>query len=852
MTVRFYKLGDEGAEYSEVAVVEDGEIVEGEDELPPLHPEELDDEERLLEHYDGPYLVAAADDTEIEQSYVITEPRLGIVGKYDDDGFEYNGADESVSRFLEMGEPSGLEATKTSLVPETSEGSNLMKQAEDAWIPYQGPQGGEGWQQVGTGEVRYQQDPPGEVAEGYDENHWRQHWPELEDTEWNEELPSAHEMKEGDSVLFVNRNGEGEVGEVVGYGFVRREDWDHSKVGIELRDGREVVMDEIAAYAPTASVEQPPELYEDPGWGEAPGVWHKYGQDQLVHFRNEDDETEVGVVEGTVKDSNAVKILTTHDFHVVQPDQILHRADPEDGYNRGYAILDTPFDDIPEIEFSDEPPSDTFASDFGATTEDVWNAFGTVFSSNELHGLERHVEENGFDSDDPEELMEAIVEYRGDTESWVDLKREIRGRANGVGKIRAKRIIDEAFFKDLTNPRYDVSEKMEDGERANPESWLRAASELAMEDDWVSIGNLQDSIDEWSGTVPLDASHLHGHDGEPDEVIPLSETGENAGISAGAMFIAEWPDGDRSYITRVRDDVGQSGYIAPSTDAERAMTGYEVQSSLNEDNDTVHYPNHTYRHDSFLSVDSAPEDSVLAEHYLDEFPTKGVEMPDGRPENEIVEEIGATAEDVQDAIYHAFGPGFVDRVKEQQIDQDPNLNADNPADWVAGIKSNYDRDVAHVWNGFIEEIASQSYESPVNRDDYMDMAAAAIIAGNRDLHAKNVMADEDGHIYPIDLDFAGYNMKNDRNLSEAVSKLVSTAENLGIEASEEFSDKGNPKAFDKSNRPLAYEIVDYIESFAEDWTPDDVRSTNPMYYSGDMGDNVQRNIEAARNGEFEL
>lgn len=40
---------------------------------------------------------------------------------------------------------------------------NIYEKADGGeWIPYRGPQGGEGWQNANTGEVRYQQEPPGE------------------------------------------------------------------------------------------------------------------------------------------------------------------------------------------------------------------------------------------------------------------------------------------------------------------------------------------------------------------------------------------------------------------------------------------------------------------------------------------------------------------------------------------------------------------------------------------------------------------------------------------------------------------------------------------------------------------
>lgn len=40
------------------------------------------------------------------------------------------------------------------------------------WIPYEGPEGGEGWQRAGDGEVRYQDHPPGDTPDNVDDDFW--------------------------------------------------------------------------------------------------------------------------------------------------------------------------------------------------------------------------------------------------------------------------------------------------------------------------------------------------------------------------------------------------------------------------------------------------------------------------------------------------------------------------------------------------------------------------------------------------------------------------------------------------------------------------------------------------------
>lgn len=67
---------------------------------------------------------------------------------------------------------------------------------ETEWIPYQGPDGGEGWQRVGDDEVRYQQNPPGETAEGVEENYWTDKYGADALSEFLDERLDEEEMRE--------------------------------------------------------------------------------------------------------------------------------------------------------------------------------------------------------------------------------------------------------------------------------------------------------------------------------------------------------------------------------------------------------------------------------------------------------------------------------------------------------------------------------------------------------------------------------------------------------------------------------------------------------------------------------
>lgn len=94
------------------------------------------------------------------------------------------------------------------------------------WIPYEGPRGGEGWQNTDDPDVvLYQEDPPGDVADGYDADHWQQYpsendWPRSPfGTEWEEPTGFGRDggMNERDAVLFVNYDDELQVSQIANF-----------------------------------------------------------------------------------------------------------------------------------------------------------------------------------------------------------------------------------------------------------------------------------------------------------------------------------------------------------------------------------------------------------------------------------------------------------------------------------------------------------------------------------------------------------------------------------------------------------------------------------------------------------
>lgn len=102
---------------------------------------------------------------------------------------------------------------------EKSSSSMVRLSKEGEWISYDGPRGGQGWQNIRSGEVIYQEEPPGETAEGSDDPHGPDFDP-MEPPEggyadgWDAPPEFAQEIEDGQSVEFF-QDGSYYYGEVV-------------------------------------------------------------------------------------------------------------------------------------------------------------------------------------------------------------------------------------------------------------------------------------------------------------------------------------------------------------------------------------------------------------------------------------------------------------------------------------------------------------------------------------------------------------------------------------------------------------------------------------------------------------
>lgn len=89
-----------------------------------------------------------------------------------------------------------------------------------------------------------------------------------------------------------------------------------------------------------------------------------------------------------------------------------------------------------------------------------------------------------------------------------------------------------------------------------------------------------------------------------------------------------------------------------------------------------------------------------------------------------------------------------------EVDGDELGEEYKQAAWGASAADNEITAVDEVGTMHVRR-ASPDYIDAVDADDYLDFAAATLLSGNSDMKCENVMIDERGDLYGIDLDHAG-------------------------------------------------------------------------------------------------
>jgi hypothetical protein len=134
--------------------------------------------------------------------------------------------------------------------------------------------------------------------------------------------------------------------------------------------------------------------------------------------------------------------------------------------------------------------------------------------------------------------------------------------------------------------------------------------------------------------------------------------------------------------------------------------------------------------------------------------------------------------------------------------------------------------------------APDEWKDRVDEEKAKDFAASVLIAGNSDLHSKNILLNEDGTFYAVDLDKSGGDFVNGptRFKRRGVDSIKYALRDMGISMS-----RG--------------ELGKRVEKVAQRYDPDDVLEGVPDSLWSDKDrhqfkENIRNNIEAAKEGRL--
>lgn len=140
-------------------------------------------------------------------------------------------------------------------------------------------------------------------------------------------------------------------------------------------------------------------------------------------------------------------------------------------------------------------------------------------------------------------------------------------------------------------------------------------------------------------------------------------------------------------------------------------------------------------------------------------------------------------------------------------------------------------------DGYELNKAPEEAKKKVEKDDYLQFAAATILSGNSDMDGRNTMIDEEGNIYGIDIDHSGGDFTDGgRHYRRGMNELKANADKLGLDI--DFEDiKNATQTVAQQLNP--YDATEDIESSRI--------SDKPMY---EFGRNIRKNVQEFAEAEF--
>ena len=678
------------------------------------------------------------------------------------------------------------------------ETGHLGKEDEGVWVYYMGPKGGEGWMNMVTGEIRYQKQRPGpgpEDGDGYGD------W--LGDG-WAEPPDDLDSLRFGQPVEIQTEDGEYVETEVAGFyedgspNFAHAFDGDIEVTAVaEDYDPHDAFFDDK---------DETPEEY----WGD---IYDEIPEDAAEDLQ----QLEVG--EEYVFDVPGVGDVTLPIFGWT----------PEDSAVPGGEAALIHYDDM-EAEVGTE----TMHSNWGEPGDASPTVSLPAGQVDDI--LVAHVDE--YEPEDPNTLPDGWPELPTDEDA-------LEGIEEG----------------DPIAYRTDTGEIFE--------------TEVAVVDDDGTVMTAEDHFlwpenEDLSIRVPPEVEERLG---EPD--LPEIEEGPLAGY-VDAVDDPEFdPDHFMSVDNVAIDDVADGAPVLIATDGNqiRAETHPNNVGFDPGDGDTIHPHEvdivavHESQHEAVAEpqpytgpeeVGSPPDEdeaaSAVATPASEE--TEGpAYTPDRVVETHALGAIGANhgnsmaAKEVHELddgsrwVYSDLGhESITEEDGQRQMAGyaamrhiDPERTIEHVADFEAGYFANEvapGADAVDAEPGLVDEA------------DFVDMAARQVIIGNADAHQNNVRVDEEGNLYPFDLDrsagdvtgeWTGAFPQYENTLDRILGELEKTASALGVQMDREA-------------------VLDQAQLIAEEFADDVNVPQDIEEESGrtEFANTVWDNLQALRDGEVSL
>lgn len=688
-------------------------------------------------------------------------------------------------------------------LPPRAETEKLFEKEDGQWVSFVGPQGGEGWVNLQTGEKRYQKQRPGDGPEGSDEGEFASGWTEppedLSDLEWGQQVEFYNENKDE----FI-------VGEYVGEN-------DHGYPAVETSDGAVMPIAEDLANTPTAIEEDydpHSEWFDDPDndydeeayWAAIeddipPDAYDDFrqfdvGEEVQLDLPGIDGEVEVPIY-GYVDGEN-------DNFGASKESLVFHYDDIADavGMENMIASWDEPGESSPTIT---GPP----------------HSVGTVVQSlGDEEEAEGSDEEHSWDEADlgEEEWLEQQGVEIGTSFNYDGMDVTVDGATSMTGDELSHIVVEAEGGNTVPLHPNSVPETIDEGPL---EGTVETANDPGFEsDDYDSV------IDEGVGIYDLAAG--------TDVIVTDGSYYTTAEVGSGnTSFIA---GNETIYPNQVEVAAVHEDHLSAVEEG-----GAEDEGTAPSEEETAE------------AVAEPPDEEVEDGYDLEEYDPDDVE--EFRDMSDIGANHGNSVAAMEVAVMPDGSKAVHKDVSHHSVSADDIKRETAGYEAVKHLDGNvpvHEADVSEGWAmsevvpGVDAKDATPEMKEAVDEEDFIDMAAKQVIIGNSDLHQNNVRVDENGELYPFDLDRAAGDITGDwvgnlgqyeDTIDRVLGEIESAGSALGVQTGTIFREKVIARAEEVANS-LDEETVDQIY--------EDVESID-MNFAGTIVDN----IASLQNGDVE-